>query len=194
MDTMGDDFVSDGEPDIDGEDIDGLDVVGARGRRLLHALAPRKPMRMPSALRGASPQGISTPKEELDFLPFTITTAIPAGVLAAGFATTLEAFPQRPFRGERLIMSAQRTNAGVTVDVSASVVISPAMFVGAVQVGASQGDVPLAAFAATAFGVRLAWPVAGQGTRVLIPIITRFAQVAGDTTVVTATAIGRAVR
>jgi hypothetical protein len=211
MDTMGydiegdEDFL-DGDDDIDGEDeLEGLDVVGAAAKRrvaIARALmgrnmvrrAGRRPLHLPKALQGASPQGISRPKEELDFLPFSITTAIPAGVLPAGFATSLEAFPQRPFRGERLIIVAQRTNAGVTVDVSSSIVISPAMFVGAVQVGASQGDVPLSTFSPTAFGVRLAWPAAGQGSRVLIPIITRFAQVAGDTTIVTATAIGRAVR
>jgi len=182
----------------EGDDVDGLDVVGAATRRrfaLARALGMRRGRGgLPRALKGASPQGVSHPKEELDFLPFAIVTPIPAGVLPAGFATSLEAFPQRPFRGERLIIVAQRTNAGVTVDVSSSIVISPAMFVGAVQIGASQGDVPLSTFAPGAFGVRLALPPVGMGARVLIPIITRFAQVAGDNTVVTATMIGRAVR
>jgi hypothetical protein len=194
---MGMDVVGDEDIEGDDEDISGEEYVVGRGRSMRHALARRAShikLRLPNSLRGVTTQGVSRPKEELDFLPFRLVTAIPTGVLAAGFSTSLEAFPQRPFRGERLIITAALTNAGVTTNVDHVVVISPAMFVGAVQVGASQGDVPLAAFAATAFGVRLAIPPAGQGTRILIPIILRFAQVAGDSTTVTATMIGRAVR
>src|SRR5262245_1651846 len=152
MDTMG---------DIDGEDVMGMDTVGDDVVGVRSRLVRRRPvLHLPPALAGASTQGVSQPKEEMDFLNFTIVTAIPAGVLAAGFSTALEAFPQRPFRGERLLLTAQKTNAGVVTDVSAVTVINPAIYVGAVQIGASQGDTPFAAFAATAFGIRLAMPPA----------------------------------
>jgi hypothetical protein len=196
VDTMGfeeDDVV--GDEEIEGED---MDIVGARGKAIRHALARRTApraarLRLPSAFAGASAAGISRPKEELDALPFTVNQP-PAGVLAAGFASFAEAFPQRPFRGERLVAHAFKTNAGVVTDVSSLVVITPALYVGAVQVGASQGAIALSTFSSTAFGVRLAFPPAGQGTRVYIPYQLLFAQIAGDTTVITVTVIGRAVR
>lgn len=201
MDTMGDawgDF-----EEVEGE---GLDVVGAADRAVLRGLssaglsaalarrgaAAAKPPR-PEWTRTLSGQGISHPAEEMDSLPFTVTQ-FAAGVLAAGALSFAEAFPQRPFRGERLIATAIRTNAGVSVDVSGAISITPAWYVGAVQVGASQGSTPLAAFGPTAFGVRLAIPPAGQGTRVYIPFQLGFAQVAGDSTVVSFTLIGRSVR
>jgi hypothetical protein len=192
MDTMGDDSWD------DFDDVEGLDVVGetrapARGLNLaLTRRQQRRPAR-PEWTRTLTGQGISHPAEELDVLPFQVTQ-FAAGVLAAGAASFAEGFPQRPFRGERLIATAIRTNAGVSADVSGAIFITPAWYVGAVQVGASQGTIPLATFAPTAFGVRLAVPPAGQGTRVFIPFQLGFAQVAGDVTVISFALIGRAVR
>lgn len=179
MDTMGDEF--------DDEDIgeESLAVVGA-SRRGLRA-------RRPNWMRSLTGQGISRPSEELDVLPFTVTQ-FATGVLAAGALSFAEAFPQRPFRGERLIATAILTNAGVSTDVSSAISITPAWYVGAVQVGASQGSIPLSTFSPQAFGVRLAVPPAGQGTRVFIPFQLNFAQVAGDSTIVSFALIGRAVR
>jgi len=73
-------------------------------------------------------------------------------------------------------------------------VIAPAIFVGAVQVGATQGATPFGAFVATAFGVRLSFPVAGQGSRIAIPFASVVALVAGDRIDVSGTLIGRSVR
>jgi hypothetical protein len=190
MDTMGE-FE-------DLEDIDGLDIVGAE-----RAIQLRKAMRLrgraeaarpvPDWMRGLSGQGISRPAEELDPLPFDVIQ-FPSGVLAAGATSSATAFPQRPFRGERLVASAIKTNAGVSTDVSNGIIISPAIFVGAVQVGSSQGDMSLSVFSNQAFGVRLAFPPTGQGSRIFIPFRLGFAQVAGDSVVINFTVIGRAVR
>lgn len=185
MDTMGYD-----------EDVDGLDIIGegnSRSMRLRQAAAMRRGGPRPEWAQQLSMQGVSRPTEEMDFLPFTVTQ-FAAGVLAAGATTFAEAFPQRPFRGERIIASAIKTNAGVSTDVSNAIFINPAVFVGAVQVGASQGSVPLGAFSRDAFGVRLALPSAGQGTRIFIPLVLGFAQVAGDVTAIGITIVGRAVR
>lgn len=186
MDTMGGD-----EMDEDG--IEGLDIIGERrGERGFRNAIARRAQR-PQWMQYLSGQGISHPREELDTLPFTVTQ-FASGVLAAGALSTAEAHPQRPFRGERLIATAIKTNAGVSTDVSGAISISPAWYVGAVQVGASQGSTPLATFRPDAFGVRLAIPAAGQGTRIFIPFVLGFAQVAGDSTFVSFTLIGRAVR
>lgn len=198
VDTMGGD---DSWGDFEDVGEESLDIVGdrasARGLNLSTAVARRQESRRlparPGWTRTLTGQGISHPAEELDVLPFTVTQ-FAAGVLAAGAASFAEGFPQRPFRGERLIATAIRTNAGVSTDVSGAISITPAWYVGAVQVGASQGSIPLATFAPTAFGVRLAIPPAGQGTRIFIPFQLGFAQVAGDSTVVSFALIGRAVR
>lgn len=190
MDTMG----------MDDEEI--MDIIGAESPAAARAIKLRGLANLrrngngnglPQWAQNLSAQGVSRPSEELDFLPFNVTQ-FASGVLAAGATTIAEAFPQRPFRGERLIASAILTNAGVSTDVSGAIFINPALFVGAVQVGASQGSVPLAAFRADAFGVRLAMPAAGQGTRIFIPLLLGFAQVAGDSVSIGLTIVGRAVR
>lgn len=162
------------------DDDVGFDVVGAaRARRAMPVM--RKPA--PRWAKGATQQGVSLPEEEMDICPF-VAISIAAGSLTG----TLISSPQRPFRGERLIMTAI-SNA---LDAAANVVIDPAIFVGAVQVGAVQGSTPIATFAATAFGVRLTCPTAGQGTDIRIPV--RLLAAAANATVVTAVLIGRAVR
>ncbi len=152
-------------------------------------------VRQPGWMHG-TPQGVSLPAEEMDVLPFD---AFRETAAAAGAFTNrpLVSFPQRPFRGERLVMTAFFISAaGVVTDVSGLVVVTPAIFVGAVQVGANQGQMPVSAFSGTAFGVRMSWPRAGQGTRVSIPIDNSavVAAAAGDQLIVTAVCFGRAVR
>jgi hypothetical protein len=137
------------------------------------------------------PQGVTEPQEEMDFLPFDSIE-----LTSTSNSESLVSNPQRPFRGERLIMTASYFLAagGAPTDVGGSTVISPAIYVGATQVGATQGQTPLSTFAPNAFGVRLSLPRAGQGTRLLIPVEYLGTIAAGDKVVVTATLIGRAVR
>lgn len=181
--------------DVMGED---LQTVGAVAPQYTASLA-RRAAAMPFAravqaqrpqwLGLASEQGVSLPKEELDVLPFDLLT-----ISEGQTGGTLYAYPQRPFRGERLIIGAvYKTNAGVT-DALSTVFITPGIYVGAVQVGASQGAVPAATFAATAFGVRLSFPSAGQGTRIAIPVQTSITVGQDEYVNVFASLIGRAVR
>jgi hypothetical protein len=162
LDVVGDDDTTEGE---------GLVTLGA-ARRVVRVATPRW-------MRGATSQGVSRPQEELDFLPFELVS-----LAAAGDTGVLIARPQRPFRGERLVM--ERTGAG-------DAVIDPAIFVGAVQVGASQGAAPVSAFSSESFGVRMSFPAAGQGTE--IKIFVRAITVPGpDPLVVTAVLFGRTMR
>lgn len=176
---MSDDLVL-GGLDVVGDDEDGF-VLGA-GRRGGRRARVRVPMA--KWARNVSKQGVSVPEEDMDFLPFDAVT-LDVSVLTTG---VLIARPQRPFRGERLILEAADVATGA--DVAASCSINGAIFVGAVQVGASQGRTPFRTFAANAFGVRLSCPTAGQGTEIRIPVIT----VAAADVLVTATLIGRAIR
>ena len=190
MDTMGWDTVGDGE--TMGESI----VVGAapvRGRMGMRRLS----VPGPSWMGNAKAQGVSTPSEEMDFLPMKQQDRLDGGGggVPAGASAMLSAFPQRPFRGERPILTAFYVPAAAAAfDVSGAVVIDPAIYVGAVQVGASQGQTPFAAFTAQAFGVRLSFPPAGQGTVINIPARALIPIAAGDSIVLTGVIIGRAVR
>jgi hypothetical protein len=173
--------------------VGGLDIIGdedTEGDMLLGAPARARVLRRggvrvatPRWMNAATSQGVSRPQEELDFLPF-----VPAVIAIGGLTGVLIASPQRPFRPERLILDAI-ANA---VSAVPNVVIDPAIVVGAVQVGAAQGGTPIAAFSATAFGVRLSMPACGQGTDIRIPV--RLLAASAFVTTVTAVLFGRAMR
>jgi hypothetical protein len=173
MDVVGDD-----EDEMDAE---GLATMGAaRARpRLIKVPTPRW-------MRGTTSQGVSRPQEELDYLPFTPLTL--DDVAPSGFILSR---PQRPFRGERLVLAAFSATVVAPAD---AVVIDPAIYVGATQVGASQGATPIATFAATAFGIRLSFPPAGQGTdmKVFLRLVGPIG--VGNSITITGTIIGRAMR
>lgn len=191
IDVVGDDMMGDMEgDDMSGDDMMGLATVG-RGRRRRGAGAPGRPgapitVPTPRWMNATTSQGVSRPQEDLDFLSFAPLT------IAATFANgTLTAQPQRPFRGERLVLTATNITAGT--DASGTATINPAIFVGAVQVGAAQGATPFSAFTATAFGVRLSWPSAGQGTVINIPVVLTTVAPAGGVACA-GTVFGRAMR
>jgi hypothetical protein len=183
MNVVGDDLSG----DMDGEYTEGMSTIGRGGRRRLPP-GQHAPISVPtpSWMNATTSQGVSRPQEDLDFLSFAPLT------IAAGATTgTLTSQPQRPFRGERLILTATNITAGT--DASGTATINPAIFVGAVQVGATQGATPFQAFRADAFGVRLSWPAAGQGTTINIPVVLTTVAPAGGVAVA-GTVFGRAMR
>lgn len=176
------DVVGDDEGDDDGVG-EGNFILGAPRRfgKKKNVVVPT-----PKWMRATTSQGVSRPEEDMDFLPFSqviLTALLPTSNLIAS--------PQRPFRPERLIMSAFRETGA---DASISTVIDPAIYVGAVQVGSAQGSTPISTFAATAFGVRLTMPATGQGTDIKIFVRNSAIPVAPATVTVTAVLIGRAMR
>lgn len=167
----------------------GLATVGAARvpARILSRLAAASAAPRPQWLGTTTEQGVSLPQEELDVLPFVASNALDENATNC----SLTGYPQRPFRGERLVITAtDQTGA----DRLAGLVIDPAIYVGASQVGASQGAMSAQAFTFNAFGVRLSMPSAGQGTRVYIPLRLLYTPAQGDTISVSATLFGRAVR
>lgn len=179
FDVVGDEM--DGDDDMSGDEYS--QIVGRRGRR-----GRRGPVTIPTPawMNATTSQGVSRPQENLDFMSFT-----PLTIAAGGTTGNLVAQPQRPFRGERLILTANNVTGGA--DVSGTATINPAIFVGAVQVGANQGGTPFQAFRADAFGVRLSWPAAGQGTTITIPVVLTTVAAAGGVAV-NGTVFGRAMR
>lgn len=178
LDVVGDDLEGD-------DDMQGFSTVG-RGRKRRGGGHAAVSVPTPAWMNATTSQGVSRPTENLDFLSFQPLT------IAAGQTTgTLTANPQRPFRGERLILSATNITAGT--DASGTATINPAIFVGAVQVGANQGATPFQAFRADAFGVRLSWPPAGQGTTINIPCVLTTVAPSGGVAL-SGTVFGRAMR
>jgi hypothetical protein len=181
------------------DDQDHLAVIGAAAaaaqRGLLNPAARALGIpQVPAWLKTAHTQGVSTPDEELDFLPLTSDDFTNGTMAPVDHEAELNALPQRPFRGERLILQALYVAAGgATLDGLFHVVISPALYIGAVQVGATQGRMPASAFGPQAFGVRLSMPVAGQGTRIYLPFIA-LGIGPGDRIFVSGGIFGRAVR
>jgi hypothetical protein len=180
--------------DMDGDDGDGhmsgMSTVGRAKRRRAAAAAAQGggqiQVATPRWMNATTSQGVSRPQEDLDFLSFT-----PLTIAAGGANGTLTSQPQRPFRGERLILTAVNITGGA--DVSGTATINPAIFVGAVQVGSTQGATPFQAFRADAFGVRLSWPAAGQGTTINIPVVLTTVAAAGGVAIA-GTVFGRAMR
>jgi hypothetical protein len=177
--------------DVVGDEMDGDEMEGeyesvGRGRRRMQRGRGPVTVPTPAWMNATTSQGVSRPQENLDFLSFT-----PLTIAAGGTTGNLTAQPQRPFRGERLILSAANVTGGA--DVSNTATINPAIFVGAVQVGSNQGSTPFIAFRPDAFGVRLSWPAAGQGTTITIPVALTTVAAAGGVAV-SGTVFGRAMR
>ncbi len=192
MNVVGDDMTGDLDGDYaDGDDMSGMSTIGRARRARAHAAArgggkSAIAVPTPAWMNATTSQGVSRPQEDLDFLSFT-----PLTILAGATTGTLTSQPQRPFRGERLILTAVNITAGT--DASFTATINPAIFVGAVQVGATQGATPFQAFRADAFGVRLSWPAAGQGTTINIPVVLTTVAPAGGVAL-SGTVFGRAMR
>lgn len=186
MNVVGDDLMGDMEGDMEGDDMSGMSTIGRARRRAAARGRGQIAVPTPKWMNATTSQGVSRPQEDLDFMSF-----VPATVAAGATTATLTAQPQRPFRGERLILTATNITAGT--DASGTATINPAIFVGAVQVGTNQGATPFQAFRADAFGVRLSWPAAGQGTTVNIPVVLTTVAPAGGVAL-SGTVFGRAMR
>lgn len=178
------------------DDQDHLAVIGAAIAQSARSMAGQLGLKggaaIPDWFQNASPQGVSTPAEELDYLPLDgIDTTFAA---PGDLDDELVSNPQRPFRGERVIMTCVHiSGAGVVTDALFRLIIVPAMYVGAVQIGATQGNMPAVAFGPTSFGVRLSMPVAGQGTRIYIPVHMA-GLLATERVIIAGGIFGRAVR
>ena len=138
----------------------------------------------PSWMTGA--WGVNPPNEMLHVLPlipqsnagiFTVT------VTSIQYLTR----PQKPFRGERLLSTTTNTGAsapGVSIQ-------STAIFVGVDLQQVESGNIPIATWAATAFGVRLAMVDALPGIEISIPCVSVGTLADTDTVAVTLVLLGR---
>jgi hypothetical protein len=169
-----------------GMDTVGESLVVGRGHRGRVRRVPT-----PKWSRNASMQGVSTPQEEMDFVPFSTATLDATGGALTNFAFNLTSNPQRPFRGERFVFTAVNITDGT--DVLDSINIISPIFVGMVNVGSAFGQIPLRVFANNSFGVRVSIPASGQGTIITLSLVA-LSVVNAKKYVVSGALIGRAVR
>lgn len=138
----------------------------------------------PNWMNGA--WGVNPPNEMLHVLPLIAQSN--AGIFAAA-VTSIQFLtrPQKPFRGERLLSTTTNTGAsapGVSIQ-------STAIFVGVDLQQVESGNIPIATWAATAFGVRLAMVDALPGIEISIPCVSVGVLAGTDTVAVTLVLLGR---
>lgn len=203
-DFLGEDFLGDdysGE-DFLGDDYSGEDILGAqyrrarmrrrgrRGGRMVQRVALGRPINHAPAWR--TPQaapGVMLPTEQLLPLGFLPEGGSFSFVSAGPTSLTFVAQPQKPFRGERLIIDVAKTAGAVgnTVNVNILAVGTDLQIV-------SAAPFPAVAFSPTAFGVRLALTAAQPGIRISLGVeIIGPALPPGESVTVVPTILGRAI-
>lgn len=198
-DFLGEDFLGD---DYAGDDYAGEDILGAqyrrqrarrrgrRGGRMTQRVALGRPInhappwRMPQAA-----PGVMLPTEQL--LPLGFLPEGGSFSFVSGGPTTLTfvAQPQKPFRGERLIIDVAKTSGAVgnTVNVNILAVGTDLQIV-------SAAPFPAVAFSPTAFGVRLALTAAQPGIRISLGVeLIGPALAPNESVTVVPTVLGRAI-
>ena len=109
--------------------------------------------------------GVSPNTEQMHILPLTPQTN--GGVFSAAVAAiSYQARPQRPFRGERPLVTLQATGASAVGVQPFSTLIT----VGVIPQQVEIGNIPITLWAATAFGVRLAMTDAAPGVLINFPV------------------------
>lgn len=182
-DVMGEDEV-DGMSVV-GYDDDGTPLVVGRARHARHHRGTA--MRKPSWRESQMAPGVIAPDEGM--LPLPLTGAGGTGTFTAALSTiTFQGQLQKPFRGERLLVSTVRTGT------SAVGRLISQLFVGTdLQQLDVQGFDAEQVGAQNAFGVRLTMKPAQPGVFIRLVTTLNSALAGTDTIVTTITVLGRAV-
>jgi hypothetical protein len=176
--------------DLDDLDLGSLEIGARRARR------GRQMVRQ----RGRAParRGVSVPARRL--IPRVPGVPMPGARLqplgfgssaftaASGTVLALQASPQRPFKGQRLVVDITRTGATAT-----GLVTITRLDVGTANQLVSSGALGAAAFAATAFDVNLQLDPATPGILIVVQFAISVAPGAADRVDFSATMFGTAV-
>jgi hypothetical protein len=133
--------------------------------------------------------GVMAPTEQLLPLGFQSLDSGFTFVSGGGTTKAFLARPQKPFRGERLLVVVTKS-AGA----AATQVLIGSIFVGTDLQVVSAAPLPAEVFGATAFGVRLAMTSAQPGIDIFVnTALSGPALAVGETITVTITMLGRAI-
>lgn len=176
-------------------DLDDLDLgsleIGARrarrGRQMVRSRgrAPaRRGVSVPARRLIPRVPGVPMPGARLQPLGFGAS----AFTAASGTVLALQASPQRPFKGQRLVVDITRTGASAT-----GLVTITRLDVGTANQLVSSGALGAAAFAATAFDVNLQLDPATPGILIVVQFSISAAPAGADRVDFSATMFGTAV-
>lgn len=181
------------------DDLDDLDLgsleIGARKARKRRQRARARGAMVPSGggRRGGMVPGrrliprvpgVPMPGARLQPLGFGAS----AFLAASGLILTLQAQPQRPFKGQRLVVDITRTGATAT-----GLVTVTRLDIGTTNQLVSSGALAAAAFAATAFDVNLQLDPATPGIIITVQFAISVAPGAADRVDFSATMFGTAI-
>lgn len=160
-----------------------------------YAMAPQAPtfpqapmFQMPNWRARQLAPGVQTPGENLYEL--TLNPLQNNGILDAANGTiSFEAIPQKPFRGERLVITINRSVGAVGVRVTRSPLTVGTEPQAANISGAGSADI----YAPGAFGVRLAMSPAGAGITVGLQLSATPAVPVGETVALSVSILGRII-
>jgi hypothetical protein len=146
-------------------------------------LPPKPPWRM-----GEVAPGVWGPQEGEEILP--LTPASNSGVLTSAFGTiNYIAEPQRPFKGERLIVNIRRS-AGAT----AVRALAAQFAVGTQPQQVELGNFDLESFLPNSVGIRMSLTPAQPGMKIQILVVASPAVPVGETVAVSIDIIGKSLR
>jgi hypothetical protein len=178
--------------DLDDLDLGSLEIGARRARR------GRQMARRGGGGRQMARRGVSVPARRL--IPRVPGVPMPGARLqplgfgssaftaASGTVLALQATPQRPFKGQRLVVDITRTGASAT-----GLVTITRLDVGTANQLVSSGALGAAAFAATAFDVNLQLDPATPGILIVVQFAISVAPGAADRVDFSATMFGTAV-
>jgi hypothetical protein len=181
-DVMGEDVMGD-------DDDDEYDVVGARrSRRRRRARGGVMKLRKPKWRQNQIAPGVIAPDQGL--VPLTLGGKTNNGVFDVNNASiTFEGQLQKPFRGERLLVSTVRTGVTAVGRLIAQ------LFIGTdLQQGDIQGFDLEQVGDPQAFGVRLTMKPAQPGVFISLPVSLNVPVTGADTIATTVTLLGRIVQ
>lgn len=172
--------------DTMGDELDGMDTVGARRRHRRRRAFQL--MRRPDWRRGQIAPGVQAPREGLEPLPLVADNG--TGTFSATTTTlNFRARPQRPFRAERLLAQVFRTGASA----AGVAAVTTGIFIGTTLQQLQIGNFNLEFFSPTAFGVRLDLSPAEPGIDIAIGTALTGALAGTDTLNVQLLFLGRSI-
>lgn len=171
-------------------DLDGMSTVGRRhrGRHHGHHGGHMPVISKPGWRQHQLAPGVQAPREGMEPLP--LSPSVGNGVFSATVTNiNYTARPQRPFRGERLLVQVIRSGTSA----AASAPLASGIFVGTALQQLQIGNIPLEFFSPSAFGVRMDLLPAEPGIDITFQCLLTAALTSTDTLTLQMMLLGRSL-
>lgn len=188
MDMMGDVLGYEIDDELDGDELDGMSLVGRAAPRAVM----KRPLRAPAQPRWRQRLAPGVPVPDYGVFPVPLAPLTNNGTFTAAIANiTFRVVTQVPFRGERLLTRVTRVGAGAA---GSQVFAQNGIFVGIrPQIGVL-GNLNLENYGAGSFGVRFVMQPAEQGAEIQAFTFVTPALAGTDTVTLSIEILGRVAR